>query len=264
VNWSGTRLRPARTVLTVIALTWALALTSHAQAPQSIFDEDPSASTPPQIPDRVEGFNRAMFRFNDGLYKVTLRPLAKGYVKVMPAPLRRGFSTFFHNLEFPIRFVGNILEGKPGGAAVETGRFVMNSITSLGFVATADDVPQLKERPSDLGRAFGTWGVGHGTYLVLPLLGPTSLRDGTGQLLSGYLLDPVHYVQGWESRAGINAFRITNESPELMDSYDQLKSAAIDPYVALRDAYSSRRSLRHAEKPESPAIPAAASTVTPP
>lgn len=243
---------------------WALAATLPAQSQQSIFDEDPAASTPPPIPDRVEGFNRAVFKFNDGLYKVTLRPLSKGYAKVVPAPLRRGFGTFFHNLEFPIRFVGNILEGKPGGAVVETGRFVMNTVTSLGFVATADEIPALKERSSDLGRAFGTWGLGHGTYLILPLLGPTSLRDGIGQGLSGYFLDPVHYVQGWKYRAEINAFRITNESPELIASYDQLKAAAIDPYVALRDAYSSRRSLRHAEKPESPAIPAAASTITPP
>ena len=247
-----------------MVMTWALAAAARAQAPQSIFDEDPAAQTPSPIPDRVEGFNRAIFRFNDGLYKVTLRPLAKGYVKVVPAPLRRGFSAFFHNIEFPVRFAGNILEGKPEAAVVETGRFVVNTMTSLGFVATADDFAQLKERPSDLGRAFGTWGVGHGTYLVLPLLGPSSLRDGAGRLLSGYFLDPVHYVQGWEYRAGINVLRVTNESPDLMESYDQLKSAAIDPYIALRDAYSSRRSLRHIEKPESSAIPAAASTVTPP
>ena len=264
MNPDTNRWSSARTAFAVIAVIFGVSTNLCAQTPQSIFEEDPAAQTPPPIPDRMEGFNRAVFRFNDGLYKVTLRPLAKGYVKVVPAPLRRGFSAFFHNIEFPIRFVGNILEGKPGAAGVETGRFVMNTITSLGFVATADDVPQLKERPSDLGRAFGTWGVGHGTYLVLPLLGPTSLRDGTGQLLSGYFLDPIHYVQGWEYRAEINAFRITNESPGLMDSYDQLKSAAIDPYVALRDAYSSRRSLRRVEKAESPAIPAAASTITPP
>ena len=251
-------------ILAVIAAMSALATVGRAQTPQSIFEEDPAALTAPPIPDRVEGFNRAMFHFNDGLYNVTLRPLSKGYVKITPRVFRRGFSNFFHNLGFPIRFVGNILEGEPGGAAVETGRFVMNTLTTLGFAATADDVPQLKERPSDLGYAFAKWGIGHGTYLVLPLLGPTSIRDGVGQGLEGYFLDPVHYLQEWEYRAGTSAFRLTNESPGLMNAYDQLKSASIDPYVALRDAYSSRRAHRNADKPELPAIPAATSTAPAP
>lgn len=256
--------RWARLAASSLALACSLAGSVHAQAPASIFDEDPAALTPPRIPDRVEGFNRAIFKFNDGLYRFTLRPISKGYAKIVPRPIRRGVTTFFHNLAFPTRFVGNLLEGKVGSAAVETGRFVVNTVTTLGFVATADQIPQLQERPSDLGLAFGRWGIGHGTFLVLPLLGPTSLRDGVGQGLSGYFLDPVHYLPEWEYRTGVSVYRLVNESPELMDSYEQLKSAAVDPYAALRDAYSARRSLGNPAKMELPAVPSAAATAPTP
>jgi phospholipid-binding lipoprotein MlaA len=102
----------------------------------------------------LEGLNRALFKFNDVLYKVTLRPLGKVYTAIVPTPVRRGLGRFFHNLAFPTRFVGNVLEGKPGDAVIELERFVVNTVTSLGFLATADRIPRLQERPSDLGHAF--------------------------------------------------------------------------------------------------------------
>jgi phospholipid-binding lipoprotein MlaA len=242
------------------ALVVAMTATAWSQTPASIFDEEPPSLTSPRIPDRIEGFNRTMFRFNDGLYRYTLRPLSKGYAKVVPRKLRSGINSFFHNLAFPTRFVGNVLEGELDGAAVETGRFVVNTVTTLGFARTADRFPALKERPSDLGLAFGRWGIGHGTYLILPLLGPTSVRDGVGQGLSGYFLDPVHYLQEWEYRTAGNVLRVVNQSPELMDNYDMLKSAAIDPYVALRDAYSARRLFRAEASMQGPASPVEAAT----
>jgi phospholipid-binding lipoprotein MlaA len=232
----------------------ALAPIPAAPAP-SIFDEDPATLTPPRIPDRIEGVNRALFKFNDGLYALTLRPIGKVYQAVVPAPVRRGVGRFFHNLAFPTRFVGNLLEGRVKDAGSETGRFVVNTVSSLGFLTVADRFPALQEKPSDLGLAFGTWGIGHGTYMILPLLGPASLRDGVGLGLSGYFLDPVHYLPEWEYRAAATGVRIVNQSPEQMQAYDQLKAAAVDPYVALRDAYSSRRSRRIVNEAQLPAIP---------
>jgi phospholipid-binding lipoprotein MlaA len=229
----------------------------------SIYDEEPVVPNVEQIPDRVEGLNRAIFKFNDGVYRFVLRPISKGYARVVPAPVRRGISSFFHNLGFPTRFAGNVLEGKIHDAGVETGRFVVNSVTSLGFVATADRIPALQEKPSDLGQAFGTWGIGHGTYLILPVLGPSSLRDGVGYGLSAAYLDPIDYLDEWETRTGARVVNIVNESPELMDRYDQLKQAALDPYVALRDAYSARRSKRDRRKPL-PVVPAASESTQKP
>jgi phospholipid-binding lipoprotein MlaA len=174
---------------------------------------------------------------------------------VLPRPIRRGIEHFFHNLGFPTRFVGNVLEGQLRNAGVETERFVINTVSSLGFVATADQFPKLQERPSDLGLAFGTWGIGHGTYLVLPLLGPSSIRDGVGLGLSGYFLDPVHYLRHWEYRYGATALMIVNESPDQLRAYDQLKAAAVDPYVALRDAYASERANHGANDLGAPVAP---------
>ncbi len=243
-----------------LALFFAGALLAHAQvAPPttapSIFDEDPATLTAPRIPDKIEGVNRALFKFNDGLYAVTLRPIGKGYQAVVPAPVRRGIGRFFHNLAFPTRFVGNVLEGRVKDAGTETGRFLVNTLWGLGFLPAADSIPSLQEKPSDLGLAFGTWGIGHGTYMILPLLGPASLRDGVGLGLSGYFLDPVHYLPEWEYRAAATGLRIVNQSPEQMQAYDQLKAAAVDPYIALRDAYSSRRSRRIVNETQVPILP---------
>lgn len=258
-------LRTCRALVGTLALAAAIAASPlPGQAPASIFDEDPAALLPPRIPDRIEGFNRAMFKFNDGLYAVTLRPISKGYAAIVPRPVRRGIGRFFHNLAFPTRFVGNVLEGRIREAGVETGRFVVNTVTSLGFASTADKISGLQEKPSDLGQAFGTWGIGHGTYLILPLLGPSSLRDGVGMGLSGYFLNPVHYVEEWEVRTGALVLTVVNESPELMKNYEQLKAAAIDPYAALRDAYSARRSRRFTSESLVPVVPAAAATTPPP
>jgi phospholipid-binding lipoprotein MlaA len=230
----------------------------------SIFDEDPATLTPPRIPDKMEGVNRAMFKFNDVLYKVTLRPISKGYAAVVPEPVRRSVGRFFHNLGYPTRLVGNLLEGKFKNAGVETERFIVNTVAGLGFFPVADTIPGLDEKPSDLGHAFGTWGIGHGTYIILPLLGPSSIRDGVGQGLSGFFLDPAHYLQEWEYRALASGVTIVNQSPELMKAYDQLKSASVDPYVALRDAYSSRRSKRVVNEAQVPVVPATTATTPPP
>lgn len=251
---AGALLAPARAAE---ADPTASSVRAPAATTPSIFDEDPATLTAPRIPDKIEGFNRALFKFNDGLYAVTLRPIGKGYKAVIPAPVRRGIGRFFHNLAFPTRFVGNVLEGRLKDAGTETGRFLVNTVTSLGFLATADRIPALQEKPSDLGLAFGTWGIGHGTYLILPLLGPASLRDGVGLGLSGYFLDPVHYLPEWEYRAAATGADVVNQSPEQMQAYDQLKAAAVDPYVALRDAYSSRRSRRIGSEAQVPVIPPA-------
>ena len=242
----------------------AAAAATTSSADNSIYDEDPASTVAPRIPDKIEGFNRAIFKFNDGFYHYALRPIAKGYAKIIPLPVRQGFGTFFHNLAFPTRFAGNVLEGRFSDAGAETGRFVVNTVTSLGFATPADSIHGLRERPSDLGEAFGSWGIGHGTYIVLPILGPSSIRDGIGLGLSGYFLDPVHYIPKWKIRTGVAAFQVVNESPELMDDYDQLKAGSIDAYVALRDAYSSRRAHRTVHETETPVTPAAAAVVPKP
>ena len=221
----------------------ACSLGVSAQSSDSIFDEEPIAPSVQRIPDRVEGFNRAIFRFNDVVYRYTFRPFARGYVKVVPPLARRGINSFFHNLAYPKRFVGNLLEGEVDDAVVETGRFVVNSITTLGFANTANRIEGMEERPSDIGTAFRKWGIGHGSYLVLPLIGPTSIRDGVGEGIASAFLDPVELLDKWEHEAIASGVRLGNQTPDLMRNYDLLKEASIDPYVALREAYAARRAF---------------------
>jgi len=220
-----------------------------AQVPDSILNEDPETVSAPLIPDRIEKINRAVFKFNDGLYRVAVKPIARGYTKVVPAPVRRGIGNFFHNLGYPTRLVSNILEGHPRGAWIETHRFLVNTVGGFGgFGAPADQDPKLRVPENDLGQAFATWGIGHGTYLVLPLLGPTSLRDGIGQGLSGIYLSPTQYLPEWEERTGATVVDGTNKLPEAMDAYDNLKGASIDPYSALRNAFAARRAQQVREQ----------------
>jgi phospholipid-binding lipoprotein MlaA len=236
------RALPAFLMLAFLAVAGGLTPRLAGQVPDSILDEDPAVLTAPRIPDKIEGVNRFIFKVNDRIYRYALHPLGRGYAAVVPRPLRRGISNFFHNLAYPTRFVGNVLEAHPKGAWKETERFVVNTIIGFGgFDAVADRMPSLAVVETDLGQAFGTWGIGHGTYLVLPLLGPTSLRDGTGELVSGLYLAPVQYLDEWEYRTGATSLNFVNSTPELMDSYENLRSGSIDAYAALRDAFSARR-----------------------
>ncbi len=234
--------RAAASLLLLAAASALLASRAFAQVPDSILNEDPATLTAPPIPDHLAGFNRSIFKFNDGFYRVAWRPLAHGYTAVVPRPARRGLGNFFRNLGYPTRLVGNLLSGRGRGALKETGRFLVNTTAGLGgFFAVADDMPKLRVPERDLGLAFATWGAGHGTYIVLPIVGPTSLRDGIGDIVSGVYLDPVQYLSEWEYRAAGAGLNAVNQSPDAMHTYDTLKSAAIDPYVALRDAFSARR-----------------------
>ncbi len=248
-------------LIAVIRLLFFVGLTGPgsdavAQMPAGILDEDPATAADAPIPDRLEGLNRAVFKFNDGFYRVAGRPLSRGYATIVPRPARRGIGNFFHNLGYPTRLLGNLLSGRGGAALKETGRFLVNTTAGLGgFVAAADDIPDLRVPARDLGVAFSNWGAGPGTYIVLPIVGPTSLRDGTGDVISGIFLAPTQYLPEWEYRAAASGTDAVNQSPDAMRAYDTLNSAAIDPYVALRDAFASRRAQQLREQTPPTASP---------
>ena len=208
-------------------------------------DDDADEFAVPHVSDPFEPVNRVFFRFNDGLYAWVLRPFAHGYEKTVPAPARRGLANFFSNLKFPARFVSSVLQGKPGRAAKETGKFLLNSTVGLaGFVRVSDSVPALTNLPpEDLGQTFGVWGIGNGPYLVLPLIGPSTLRDTVGLVgdteLNPLNWQPIEEIPGydWTWRGGAETLNIVNGMPDLVRTYDSLHQAAVDPYVAMRTGY---------------------------
>lgn len=211
-------------------------------APAVPAEEELDEYAVPQFADPLEGFNRAIFRFNDGAYTYVLRPVARGYTKVVPKPVRRGLTNFFDNIRYPIRFTSSVLQGKGKRAAQETGRFALNSTIGLGgLMRVSDDVPALAHVPNeDIGQTFGVWHIGHGPYIVVPILGPTSSRDLVGRF-GDMALSPLnwrwldHY--DWTVRAGLQATDTVNGLPSTMDMFDQFKTSAIDPYVAMRNGY---------------------------
>jgi phospholipid-binding lipoprotein MlaA len=194
------------------------------------------------IADPLEPVNRFFFHFNDKLYFWVLKPAAKGYSAVVPEPARRGVKNFFNNLSFPVRFVSCIFQGKFEGAGYEVGRFVINSTLGLaGFMDRATNQFDMPEYDEDLGQTFGSYGIGHGFFLNLPFLGPSSLTDTIGSAGDAFL-EPLNYLDiETKYNISIKAFEMVNKTSLRIGDYEDLKKSALDPYVAYRDAYIQYR-----------------------
>jgi phospholipid-binding lipoprotein MlaA len=207
------------------------------------FGEDPFREEvpPPHLADPLEPLNRALFVFNDKAYFWVMKPVAQGYAFVVPELARISVRNFFRNITMPVRFVNNLLQGKIRNSGVELLRFLINTTGGIGglFDPAKDDF-SLEPRNEDLGQTLGKYGLGHGFYLVLPLLGPSSLRDTVGQT-GDFFLNPVNYVDDSGVVIGAKVLNAENEVSLSIGEYEDLKKSAIDPYVAVRDAYSQYR-----------------------
>jgi phospholipid-binding lipoprotein MlaA len=206
----------------------------------AFFDED-SKEKVVHVADPLSPWNRAMFHFNDKLYFWLLKPLSRGYKAVIPTPVRSGVKNFFHNITMPIRMVSCLLQGKGRAASAELSRFLINSTVGvLGFGNPAKRWPELNPSAEDLGQTLGRYGIGNGFYIVWPILGPSTVRDSIG-MVGDWFLDPVSYVESTETYVGLWTFENVNETSFKIGDYESLKEAAIDPYVAIRNAYIQHR-----------------------
>ena len=143
-----------------------------------------------EIYDPLEGINRAVFGFNNVADKMILEPASKGYKK-LPTPIQSGIGNFIKNLKLPLVAVNQLLQGQGKNAAESTGRFLVNSTIGLfGLIDVADDLG-LEQKEEDFGQTLATWGVGDGFYVVLPLFGPSNLRDTSGMIMT-MMTDPVN------------------------------------------------------------------------
>ena len=193
------------------------------------------------VNDPWEGLNRKTFAFNQNMDKV-VRPIAVGYDKVMPDPLQRGVSNFFRNLEAPVTFLNLLLQGEFEKSLDTFGRFFLNSTVGLlGFfdLATKAGVPYHEE---DLGQTFASWGYENSRYLMLPVFGPSTVRDGFGRYADSYV-SPVGR-QIWKNDVwaywilrGIDLrAQYLDRDAELNDAYD--------PYVLMRDVWMQNRAYQ--------------------
>jgi phospholipid-binding lipoprotein MlaA len=209
------------------------------------FEEGPAGKAVAPVADPFFYFNYAMYVVNDNLYYYVLKPVATGYKTVMPTPARKGIRNFFHNLMFPIRFVNNLLQWKLEQASDEFGIFLVNSTAGiLGFNQVAQKYLDMHTQKEDLGQTLGTYGIKEGFYLVLPVLGPSTLRDAIGMAGDYFVLDPIDYVSPWELELGLDVLDIINRTSFRIGDYESMKKAALDPYAAIRDVYIQNRRMQ--------------------
>ena len=194
-----------------------------------------------EVWDPIEPVNRAFFWFNDKLYFYLLKPVARGYRKV-PEPWRISVKNFFSNLTAPVRIINAGLQGKFGDAGNEMTRFVVNTTIGIGgFFDTAKDHFNLQMKDEDTGQTLGFYGVGPGPYIVIPVLGPSNLRDGLGDFFVDRRLNLLYYMtEGW-TYYGLRAYDKVNDLSLDKDTYEGIKRDALDPYLFVRDAFMQYR-----------------------
>ena len=190
--------------------------------------------------DPLEPFNRTMFRFNEGLDDALFRPAVKVYTSVVPDVLRTGVGNFYSNLGDLWTGVNNLLQGKPDQAVSDAGRVLINStIGMLGLFDFASDMG-LQRHNEDFGQTLGRWGVGGGAYVVLPVFGPRTVRDGFGLALDLYAA-PAGFVDHVATRNSILGIGFLDARTNLIESSNLLDEAALDRYTFIRESYLQRR-----------------------
>lgn len=190
--------------------------------------------------DPIEGFNRAMFSFNDGLDRAVVKPVAQGYDAVLPTPAKTGVSNFFGNIRDVFIGVNNLAQGKVTDAVSDWTRVVVNStIGVLGLIDWASDMG-LEKHDEDFGQTFGRWGVGPGAYVVLPVFGPRDVRDTVG-LVGDLAADPLGRAHNVAGRNTLIAIRFISDRADLLPADKVIEEAALDKYSYIRDAYLQRR-----------------------
>ena len=220
------------------------------------FEEEFSQNESNDTYDPLSGYNRAMTTFNDNVIIYGLTPVSKAYAAILPQPLRLGISNAVHNLQFPIRFTNNLLQGKFQNASNELERFIVNSTVGLaGLMDPAKHYMNIHPHKEDFGQTLGHYGVGPGFHVVVPFIGPSNVRDIAGITLDAYL-SPLVNVRGLENykipqnfaeSVAIYTVHLINKTSLHLGEYEDLRKDAVDLYPFLRDIYEQKRDSEIAE-----------------
>ena len=198
------------------------------------------ASTGAPKADPLEGLNRATYTFNDAVDEAVLKPVAKGYQFVTPGFFRAGVTNLFMNVGEVATALNNLLQGKGGDAASDAGRFLVNS--TLGVLGLFDVATPmgLERHNADFGQTLGKWGVGSGPFLMIPLMGPSTVRDAASRPVDGYA-GYFRYMDHMPTRNVTFGLEIIDLRANLLGASSTLDTAALDKYQFIRDAYLQRR-----------------------
>ena len=201
------------------------------------------------VKDCFEGLNRSTFALNEGLDKVIFKPIAKGY-RTLPSPVRTGTSNVLANLSSLVTIPNNILQGEIKTAGINTGRFIINTTVGiLGIFNVAEKMGFSKYEKEDYGQTFGVWGMGAGCYLVLPVLGPSTVRDTAGSFINVMGGDPYYNVSthGNNQYLDKSDYMLTKTltavdfRSKTIDSFDNLEKNSLDFYASVRSLYLQDR-----------------------
>lgn len=212
--------------------------------------EDTHAETykefePVTVKDPIQPYNRAIFTFNDKFYYYVIKPTYKGYEKVVPEKARISVGNFFSNIRMPDRFFNCLFQGKLKGAGIEMSRFVVNTTAGMaGFFDPAKSLLHLEKQDEDFGQTLGKHGMGTGAFIEWPFFGPSNLRDTLG-LVGDIALDPLTVASFFVSpfvTTGTGVYdRINDVSIGKGEAYENITKPAVDPYIAVQDAYIHNR-----------------------
>jgi phospholipid-binding lipoprotein MlaA len=194
-------------------------------------------------PDPWQGANRRIFAFNEGVDRFVLEPVATGWDFVLPELAQRGIRNFFGNLDMPVVFLNDLLQAKPVAAGQDLARFLVNSTLGLaGFVDVASRL-RIPENDEDFGQTLGSWGTPSGPYVVLPLLGPSTVRDALSRPIDG-LTAPWWYFVPLFVTVSVTGVEIVNLRAFYLEEIRESRELAFDYYVFVRDAYLQNRERR--------------------
>ena len=194
-------------------------------------------ATAPDRRDPYEPFNRGVYRLNDGIDRAVLQPTARAYRAVLPSFVRTSIGNVLSNVGDVRNALNKTLQGEFRAAYVDVGRVLMNSTLGVGGMFDIASAAGVEKHNEDFGQTLGVWGVGSGSFLMLPLVGPTSTRDALGRLVD-YASDPLTYAGVGVAARGAE---VIDTRSQLLEAGALLNAAALDPYLFLRDAYLQRR-----------------------
>ena len=208
----------------------------------------------PTKEDPLEGFNRTIFTFNDTVDKYAVKPVAKGYVFITPQPVRDSVTNFFSNIGDVYIAANNLMQLKIADGVSDIMRIVINTVFGVGGLFDVATLAKLPKHDNDFGLTLGHYGVPAGPYLVLPLFGPSTVRDGVG-IVGNYFINPLTYVKPDSLSWALYGVNLINTRANLLNASDVLEGAALDKYSFVRNAYLQRRRYLLSEGSASTGLP---------
>ena len=217
-----------------------MSFAEDTQAESRIFNGD-APFLPSAQQDPLESINRPIFNFNQAMDTVLITPIAKIYNTLIPAPIRTGADNVFDNIAMLSSTANDLLQGEFKYALNDAWRFIINTTMGVGGIFDPATEFGLEEHFNDMGITLARWGYRNSSYVVLPILGPTTVRDGVAVAADYYLFSPYPYIRSTYLLQGIIAYRYLTIKAQLIDANNFMNEVALDPYTFERDAYYQYR-----------------------